>query len=145
MDNEILKPFESEPLFEAVVEGLRLFIFENGLNYLRVPSFNKLTLTAAKEIRLTIIAFYKGNECGFCNIIEFESNADIDPNARDWGAKRPGEVTSIADAVVIRGMAQKMIANFYLKINRPKKSTKFFNNLSDAISWSSEQLSHLPE
>lgn len=76
----------------------------------------------------------------FCNIIEFKSTADIDPDAREWGANRPDGITSASDAMVIGGMAQKMIANFYLKINRPKKPTKFFTNLDDAIGWSLEQL-----
>lgn len=140
LDNDFLKAFNSEPLFEVVVEGLTLFIFDNRMNYLRVPSYMKLTMSAAEELRSTIISFYDGRDVDFCNIIEFESNADIDPNTREWGASRSNEVTAISDAIVINGVAQKMIANFYMKINRPKKPTKFFHNLEGAISWSYEQL-----
>jgi hypothetical protein len=106
---------------------------------MRIPPFTKLTLSAAKELRFAILEFYDGNDVDFCNIIEFTTTADIDPDAREWGANRPADITSISDAMVIRGMAQKMMANFYTKINRPKMPTKFFNNLESSISWSLEQ------
>jgi hypothetical protein len=140
LDNDFLKRFESELLFETVIDDIELFIFDNKINYSRVPPFVRLTLSAAKELRLAIIEFYDGREVDFCNIIEFKSTADIDPDAREWGAKRSGGITSVSDAMIIGGTAQKMLANFYLKINRPKKPTKFFNNIEDSISWSLEQL-----
>lgn len=140
MDNDFLNLFDSKLLFEAEVEGIELYIFDNKINYTRVPPFTKLTLSAAKELRLTIIDFYDGNDVDFCNIIEFKSTADIDPDAREWGANRPDDFTSISDSMVIQGLAQKMIANFYTKINRPRKPTRFFNNLEDSISWSLKRL-----
>lgn len=122
------------------VEGVQLRIFSNGINYARVPSFQKMTLDIAHRLRAFIIEFYEKNPGNFCNIIEFELNADIDPNAREWGANRPSSITSVSDAFVIRGMAHRMLANFYLKMNRPQKPTKFFATLAEAINWSLEQL-----
>ena len=140
MNKDIIEQFGSDPLFHAVVDGVELFIFDHGMNYLYVSSFKKLSLSIAEELRLQIIDFYKGKGGNFCNIIEFHSNADLDPNAREWGANRPYEVTSISDAFVFSGLAHRMIANFYLSINRPKKPTKFFKDLKSSISWSKEQL-----
>lgn len=42
---------------------------------------------------------------------------------------------SKADAFVIHSMAQKILANFYVKINKPDRPTKFFNNKDEAIQW----------
>lgn len=141
LGKDLVKLFESEPLFQAVVEGSELSIFANGMNYLRVPPFQKVTLSAARELREMVITFYEGKETYFCNIIEFESTADLDPSARDWGATRPDEGgKSICDAVVISSAAHRMMANFYMKINRPKIPTKFFNDLESSIAWSNEQL-----
>ena len=42
---------------------------------------------------------------------------------------------SKADAFVIKSMAQKILANFYIKINKPERPTKFFNDKDDAINW----------
>jgi hypothetical protein len=40
-----------------------------------------------------------------------------------------------ADAFVIKSVAQKIIANFYLKISTPERPTKFFKNKTEAINW----------
>jgi hypothetical protein len=42
---------------------------------------------------------------------------------------------SKADAFVIRSIAQKIIANFYLKITTPERPTKFFKVKSEAVEW----------
>jgi len=42
---------------------------------------------------------------------------------------------SKADAFVINSMAQKIIANFYLKISTPERPTKFFRDKTEAINW----------
>lgn len=45
---------------------------------------------------------------------------------------------SKADAFVLRSMAQRILANFYLKILNPERPTKFFNNKDEAITWLSQ-------
>jgi len=50
-------------------------------------------------------------------------------------AKNANNPYSKADAFVIKSMAQKILANFYIKINKPERPTKFFNNKDEAINW----------
>jgi len=50
-------------------------------------------------------------------------------------AKNINNPFSKADAFVIKSMAQKILANFYVKINKPERPTKFFNNKDEAIDW----------
>lgn len=50
-------------------------------------------------------------------------------------AKNINNPYSKADAFVIKSMAQKILANFYIKINIPERPTKFFNNKDEAINW----------
>ena len=42
---------------------------------------------------------------------------------------------SKADAFVLNSIAQKILANFYTKINKPERPTKFFNNADEALIW----------
>lgn len=42
---------------------------------------------------------------------------------------------STADAFVLRSMAQKILANFYIKINKPERPTRFFNDPENALIW----------
>lgn len=38
-------------------------------------------------------------------------------------------------AFIVSSISQKLLGNFYLKIYKPQRPTRFFNNKSDAISW----------
>ena len=50
-------------------------------------------------------------------------------------SKNENNPYSKADAFVIHSMAQKILANFYIKINKPERPTKFFNDKNEAINW----------
>ena len=42
---------------------------------------------------------------------------------------------SVADAFVISSISQSILANFYSKINRPERPTKFFTKREEALEW----------
>ncbi len=42
---------------------------------------------------------------------------------------------SSADAFVIQSIAQKLVANFYIKMVRPERPTKFFTSKEEAMKW----------
>lgn len=50
-------------------------------------------------------------------------------------SKNENNPYSKADAFVIKSLAQKILANFYLKINKPERPTKFFNKKEEALDW----------
>jgi hypothetical protein len=47
---------------------------------------------------------------------------------------------SKASAFVTNSISQKLLGNFYLKIQRPERPTRFFNNKQDANSWLKQYL-----
>lgn len=71
----------------------------------------------------------------YYNIFQFESFSDVDPEVRDWAADDTGNIYTNSDAVVISNFAQKILADFYLKFNKPVKPTKIFRDLKEAIEW----------
>ena len=40
-----------------------------------------------------------------------------------------------ADAFVITSMAQRILGNFYVKINKPERPTQLFSDKSEALGW----------
>ena len=42
---------------------------------------------------------------------------------------------SAADAFVLNSVPQRIIANFYIRIVRPERPTKFFNTKEEALKW----------
>lgn len=71
----------------------------------------------------------------FLNLFEFDQYASIDNKVREWASDPEGNKRTIADAIVIKGLDQKLLADFYLKFNKPVKPTQVFNNLDHAIDW----------
>ena len=50
-------------------------------------------------------------------------------------AKKENSPYSAADAFVIFSLAQKILANTYLKFNKPERPVKFFNTKDEALKW----------
>lgn len=50
-------------------------------------------------------------------------------------AKNEHNPYSKADAFVIHSLPQKILANFYTKMNNPERPTKFFKNKEEALNW----------
>lgn len=91
------------------------------------------TLSDLKEINeaLTTLA---GGKRKLLLVIANEFS-DIDKDSREYMATDESTQHSIAEAYVIKSLSQKIIANFYLRINKPKVPTMIFTNLSSAEKW----------
>ncbi|MBP8033340.1 MAG: hypothetical protein KAZ71_02015 [Bacteroidia bacterium] len=50
-------------------------------------------------------------------------------------AKNENMPYSKVSAYITNSISQKLLGNFYLKINKPERPTRFFNNKEDAITW----------
>jgi hypothetical protein len=68
-------------------------------------------------------------------IFEAEEGVTITKEARDNATQLEEESPCMASAVVVQNIAYAMIANFYMKFNKPKRPYKVFNNKQEAIDW----------
>lgn len=59
----------------------------------------------------------------------------ITSEARTYLTKGPHKNFINAEAFVIQSMAQRIVANFYLKISKPIVPAAYFNNVGDAKRW----------
>ncbi|MBL0049391.1 MAG: hypothetical protein IPP32_14995 [Bacteroidetes bacterium] len=66
--------------------------------------------------------------------------SSVDTDSRHYIASGRGSRYSIAEAIVIQSIAQKIIGNFYLKVEKPIKPTKLFTDRSSAELWLYEQM-----
>lgn len=77
----------------------------------------------------------------FRNLYELGKNSKVMEDVKDWASDSEGNMQTIADAIIIRSLAHKLIANTYLKVKRPPKPTKVFTKQEDAIKWLIKQKS----
>lgn len=59
--------------------------------------------------------------------------ADVD--AREYAASPDGNQYTIAGAIVVKSLAQKILGNAYIKVNKPTTPTALFNDAEKAIDW----------
>jgi hypothetical protein len=55
-------------------------------------------------------------------------------------AKNENMPYSKISAYVANSASQKLLGNFYLKINRPERPTRFFNDRDEAVNWIKQYL-----
>lgn len=107
-------------------------LYENRIFHAVIKKGEKITM----EMTTKGYEFLDRNGSGrFYNLYEFESFAEMDPEVRTWAAETSGNNYTYVDALIISNVAQKIIANFYIKFNKPKMPTKIFHSTDKALEW----------
>ena len=129
--------FNSEVLAEKNINGIIYRIYKNRIYHVIIPRYEKVDLKVIDN-GYRFLEDYGGGK--FYNIFQFGSFADIEPNIRDWAADEDGNLYTHSDAIVIESLSQKIIADFYLRFNKPAKPTKIFYSIEKAIEWTHAQI-----
>ncbi len=91
-----------------------------------------------KEIKKTNLNLTKGKKYG---VISYTgNNSMISVESRAYLATREVEQNKIASAFIIIQLPQRLLLNFFIKVNKPSIPTKSFSNLKDAQEWMSQQI-----
>ncbi len=143
LNTEYADIFDSTVIGKTQIDGIDLYIFENGIIFVRVEKYQTLTLRAYELGKAFIATF--GAEKRYNFVFHFESFGDISPELRAQRAKPDGTVFALTDAIVISNVSQKLIADFYMKFNRPKRPTKVFTSLEKAVLWSHRMKKQKPK
>ena len=118
------------------MEGVVYTLYENEIFHVYIPEFKRVN----QAVINTGNAFMESIGGGkYYNIFELDSFADVDPEVREWAADSNGNTYTYTDAIVINSLPQKIIADFYLKFNKPVSPTKIFNSLEKAVKWTFDQ------
>ncbi len=64
--------------------------------------------------------------------------ANFNTDAREFTADPSRETASTAIAYVLTSLAQRMVANFFIRFNKPVKPVKFFRDRASALAWLEE-------
>lgn len=68
-------------------------------------------------------------------IFEAEEYVTITKEARDNATSLEDESPLSMSAIIVKNLAHKLIADFYLKFNKPKRPYKVFKNFQEGIDW----------
>lgn len=117
---------------EKNVEKAVLRLYEEGIYHVEVKKGQLITM----DFIHSGYRFLDENGGGrYYNIYEFGSFSEVDPKVREWMASPPIRSYTKADAIVINSLPLKMLADFYLKFDKPVNPTRIFNSIDKALDW----------
>lgn len=76
-------------------------------------------------------------------IIESGKYTSISNEARTMMTTKAIEEKRAATAIVIHNLAQRLLADFFMRINKPSIPTKIFSNKESALEWIKKQINQL--
>lgn len=71
----------------------------------------------------------------FCFLYVLGDFSQISSELRNFAASSKANKHTIADAVVINSLSQRIMANFYIRFNKPIRPTKVFTDRKLAEEW----------
>jgi len=69
-----------------------------------------------------------------------DSSAIVTDDGRRFAKEEEFSFPKVCNAVIVTNLAHKLIANFYLKFNKPNYPFKVFGKLEEAEKWCRQQL-----
>ncbi len=137
MKTEKERIINSALIAEDNINGVIYRLYENRIYHIVIPPMHNVGM----EIVEYGLKFIQRNGGGkFYNIFEFSNFSDIKPEMREWAADPKGNDYTFSDAIVIHSLSQKILADFYIRFNKPVKPTKVFFNLKSAEKWTLKQM-----
>lgn len=124
-DPEIIKEIDEQEFnLKLKSDGIVYVLFKEN-TVLDIPLQNKMlkSYIAVTDNKLTPFLF------------EAEDGLIVTKEARDNAIVIEESSPCMAMAVIVSNIAYAMIANFYMKFNRPKRPYKVFNKREDGVKW----------
>ncbi|MFL5751827.1 MAG: hypothetical protein ACJ76F_00350 [Bacteroidia bacterium] len=105
----------------------------DGIIHISIHAEQVVTTKQCEEMMDAVEALCHGKEVPIMTSIG--ENAVIEKEARDFSAGPRGLQFTKADAFIVKSLAHRLIANFYLKVNKPSKPSRAFSSETEAIAW----------
>jgi hypothetical protein len=115
------------------ISSSEIMLRSDGIIHFYIKTNVNLTGNDAKE--MVDAAGKVGNNKKYPVLISAGKYALAEKEAREFAASEEGNKYTIAGAIVVKSLAQKLLGNAYLKVNKPVTPTALFDNEENAIKW----------
>lgn len=120
-------------LAEKDIGFARIVIGSDGIMYIDINTDGDFTLENAKELFEASLEVGKGKQ--YPNLIRVHQYFLPTKEAREFVAAPERSSRALAEAYVIKSLPQKLIGNFYIRIDKPLAPTKLFTSEEKAMEW----------
>lgn len=71
----------------------------------------------------------------FVILVDATSNSSSTKEAREHSHKNPNQNKIKAEAIIVKNLPQRILANFFMSINKGRRNVRVFNSFDDAKKW----------
>jgi hypothetical protein len=107
-------------------------IYDSGILHFVMDDAAVLTAKDLEDSRKWTLSVGGGQ---YLNLIEAGIKTEVEDDMRYAAASTVENKFTIADAIIVKSLSQRIIANFYLRFNKPVKPTKIFSDREEAAFW----------
>lgn len=122
-----------KPLKELSLDFAKIRFYVPDMVHVEVIGDYLITEKEVRVINDVLGDLNEGRE--MLTLISAEEVTQFDDSARVFSASAEGTMYTKAEAIVVKSLSQRLIANFYVKVNKPLKPSKVFNSEKEAIKW----------
>jgi len=118
---------------EIEVGDYYLMKIENGIMYITVKPDIFVELHMVKEVIAKQRDVLNGKP--ILVALDVSKASGVTKEAREYTSGKHVEGLQIAMAIIIDSLPMRLLANFFIKFNKPPAPTKMFNSMEDSIEW----------
>jgi len=120
-------------LKQIVLTHSKVLFREDGIVEVVFGDYELITEENCKELCKVYRQEFHNKKSPILHVLGKYMN--VTKEAREFGASPEGLEFSLAEAFVFTSLPHRIIANFYLNINKPNVPTKFFKTKTEAEVW----------
>ncbi len=115
------------------LEKVQISLIEDGIILNHIKLGKLIEADDVYQIRNVNLDLVKHQPYGV--LVESDELTSFSKEARELAASEEIACHSAAKALYIKSLGQRIIANFYLKLNKPFVKTRVFENREEAYEW----------
>src|SRR5438477_1049187 len=110
----------------------KMYLKSENLVFIHLFEYASIEIPEVDEIHKNINVLVDNKPC---YLVVFPAHGSTSSNeARKYAAKLK-EKNVIAEALIIDSLAIRLLAAFFIKVNKPKQKMRIFANLDPALAW----------
>ncbi len=106
----------------------------DGIIRVMVKRKTEVNAAVLKKLYTVFNEIENGEPYAFIYYTE-DSSVTVTEEGRTFAKEEENSFPKICDAVVVTNLAHKLLANFYLRFNKPNYPFKVFSKMEDAEKW----------
>lgn len=110
---------------------------EEGILRITLLENSEIDIVESKKMQKLAAEFTKGEK--YAALIDARTQVVVSREAREWGSSPESLKDTIAQAILVNSLANRLIGNFIIQFHKPMAPTKLFSDETAAIEWLREQ------